>query len=107
MSEEKPSGKIYLSDSEREEIRKHGCKHVGTVNPDNFPCHNCEQSALDCTCSNCEVFCTDCLTFLRLNCRLVRLAYDEKQSGPTQGANQGAIGEKKRRFKLFQCVREL
>jgi hypothetical protein len=80
MSEENPTGKIYLSDSDKEEIKKHGCKHVGVVSPDEFPCRNCEQSAQDCTCSNCAVYCVSCGKTLGLSCRLVRLAYDEKHA---------------------------
>lgn len=97
MDEAKPSGKVFLTDSEREEIRKHGCKHVGFVNPDDCPCRNCEQSARDCTCDSCQVTCGECMKLLNLSCRLVRLAYDERRAMGEQAPKE----EKKRRFGLF------
>jgi len=97
LDEAKPAGKVFLTDADREEIRKHGCKHVGVVNPDNWPCHNCEQSALDCTCESCQVYCIQCGKILKLSCRLVRLAYDERRVMGDQAPKEG----KKRRFGLF------
>jgi len=98
---EKPSGKIYLTDSERQEIQKNGCKHIGFLNPDEVPCRNCEETALDCTCSSCVIWCPKCGKERSISCRLVRLAYEEKQDAASQQVNQGAKDEKKRRFKLF------
>jgi hypothetical protein len=98
MGEEKTGGKVYLTDSEREEIRKNGCKHVGVIDPDNWPCYNCEQTARDCTCDSCRVSCIECgAKLLRLSCRLVRLAYDERQALGDQAPKM----EKKRRFGIF------
>jgi hypothetical protein len=97
LDEAKPSEKVFLTDSERDEIRKHGCKHVGVIDPDDWPCRNCEQTARDCTCDGCQVTCIKCMKLLKLNCRLVRLAYDERRAMGEQAPKE----EKKRRFGLF------
>ena len=63
-----------------EEIKKHGCEHIGKLHPREFQCIECEDTAEDCNCfDSAGVWCNGCNEIIWLDCEYIRWAWERKK----------------------------